>query len=259
MIRWEQLEYFHQPGQHPAVAAGPKNLGAILFAQREVTTVAKIEPFDGIVEIVRRHPPLAEGEIEVARITRNLTEFGQSRRGHEQRVAPRPAVKMVGVARLIELEKVVFGLRNDEIERGAHRGEHARIRRQLIEVNISLPDRVIVGMVRARTELPVVPLADLAQLVDETRAGGHFCERHHAGIKCGIVPADWRPFRRIGQLPIGRPFHQGGDFARRHFRPERGPRQRHGRDQGKGEPTDHGAREMETCTGWRARAAKAAT
>jgi hypothetical protein len=72
---------------------------------------------------------------------------------------------------------------------------------------------VVIRVIFARAELPLVGFADAHHRLAEARAGGEWVEGHHAGEERALRPVGEPVFAGIRELPIGDAFHDGEDFG----------------------------------------------
>ena len=101
----------------------------------------------------------------------------QRRRGHVQRIAPRPFI--ASALRLIE----------HLIDRFADRRNHRRVPVQQIQLAIRLAAALVVGALLAGVGFPIEFVAPVHGGVEIFLVAGRAIRRHHAGVKCGANPA----------------------------------------------------------------------
>lgn len=201
MIFREVLQHVDEAAHHPAVAPAPEDFCPVGFALGEIGAVAVVEVLGRVVEIGGRAPPVRHRKIEVTLIARRGPEANPRGRRHEERVAPRPES---ADALLLEFEgREVARAGEDGVEARAQRRDHLRVLGALPEFDAGLADGVIVGVIVARAELPLVGFADALHRCAETRTGGRLIEGHHAGEECALRPVGEPVLAGIRELPVG--------------------------------------------------------
>ena len=218
MIHRQVLQHADQTAHHPAVATAPENLFAVGFLLFEKRAVAEKEMLVLVIKIIRRAPPVLHGKFQIMFVTRRGVKAHPRRRPHEQRVAPRPVFTRLALRPGVFEALHIGRLRKNRVKFFAQRRNHLVFAAEKIKFRVGLPDAVVIRVVKARPEFPIVRLAHRAHRVAVFRIAGNSRQRHEARFACRLNPAHSRVGRGIRQLPVGHALHRGEDGQRFDFR-----------------------------------------
>ncbi len=150
MLGRQVLQHACQTREHPAIAAAPEDLLAVGLALRDETAVAEVQMLARIIQEIGCLPPPPVELSQVARVASGLVEHTASVGGPEQRVTPAHSRRWTSLRQSRGSSAVERRSRRG----GTDRRQHRLVAVPQVQLDVHLPDAVVVGEVLARARLP---------------------------------------------------------------------------------------------------------
>src|SRR5688572_10554230 len=224
-VLWKRVEQVRDTGKHPAIAAAPEQLAALLVTALEEAAVAEKELLDRVVEKIRGCPEFLQRELCITRVAGLLRQVDPGRWRHEQGIAPAPATQACSLFVVllgVETQMHIRGPGENGIEAGAQRSDGLRAGPLARGPEITLRDHVIVSVVEPRTRRPRVRATHVENGAAETLLAADIGEACHADPESALFPALWvaRFFLEVcdvrgvhvRELPVGDARSEGEHF-----------------------------------------------
>jgi len=209
VVRGQELQCSNEAAHHPPVSTTPEDLAAICLASVEVFAVAVIEPFLRIVKVVRGAPPVGDRKIAITFVSCGGVKPDPRGWGHEERVAPGPQIADAFLCEVQRRKPNWVG--QDVVKLCAHRGDHPWIAVLEIEFHVGLADDVVIRMILASPQFPLVIFTHLDHGIAILGIAGDPRQRHHACIAGPLGPVPGAMAAGVGQLPVSNTFHHVQD------------------------------------------------